>query len=245
MHVFWQDFGLLLAIDLVLFCAIRGVAWIEWQAGHGETPLWVALPCALGAIAAHFAASLAIFGPDLLGAGMPLHVAASVVGGLLPVMAALWMLSASWVGANTNAIHGWDRRTPYSALENDWSRARSMKRNRDFAGAMRQYRRYFEENPICPRPLFEAELMLESERHYERALDLLREILRRFGDNDVHWVEAIYRMAHVLEVQQRDFETSHYLLRKIIERCPDSDYAKFAKRLLDERKSNTSTTGAA
>lgn len=242
---FWHDFALLLAIDLILFALVRGIAWIDWGNGHGDVPFWFALPTAVFIIAAHLVATLMVAGPGVLGDRAALHVVASVICGLLPVIGALWLLCTSWISDHAHDMHGWNVMITPTNLGSDWSRARSMKRRRDVVGALRQYRRYFNDNPVCPRPLFEAELMLETERCYEDALDLLREILRRFGHNDVHWVEAVYRLSHVLEIHYRDYETSHYLLRKIIERCPDSDYAAFARRLLSERNAMPVSSGAA
>ena len=234
-----------MAMDLVLFGLVRGVIWLDWSNGHGYVPFWFALPCAVAVVVAHVAACRMVLGPGVLDDGAPLHVMTLVVCGLLPVIGALWMLCTSWVSGHAHSVHGWDVMTTRIDLGNDWSRARSMKRSRDVAGAFRQYRRYFNDNPVCPRPLFEAELMLETERCYNEALDLLREILRRFGHDEVHWVEAVYRLSHVLEVHYHDYETSHYLMRKIIERCPDSDYAVFSRRLLAEREELASTAGVA
>lgn len=245
MDSFWHDAALLLAIDLVLFGLVWVIGWIDWSNGHGEAPLWLALPCALAAVVAHVAASGMVLGPHLMNDGMPLRVGVSVVCGLFPVIGALWMLCTSWVSDHAHSMHGWNIMNTHVNMGTDLSRARSMKRRRDVVGALRQYRRYFNDNPVCPRPLFEAELMLESERCYDDALDLLREILRHFGDDDVHWVEAVYRLSHVLEIHYHDFETSHYLLRKIMDRCPDSDYAAFALRLLRERDAAPVTVGAA
>ena len=241
MQELWQDYTTLFVIDLLLFALIRGVIWIDWSNGHGDVPVSFAILTAAVALVAHVAATLVVAGPGWLGDRAPMHVAVSVVCGLLPVPAALWMLCSSLISGNAHTMHGWNTMTKAN-LTNDWSRARSMKRRRDIVGALRQYRRYFNENPVCPRPLFEAELMLEAEQCYDEALDLLREILRRFGANDIHWVEAVYRMAHVLEIHCHDYETSHYLLRKIIERCPNSDHAVFASRLLADRTAPEATT---
>jgi hypothetical protein len=244
MQEFLHEYALLLGIDLLLFALVRGVVWIDWNDGHGDVPVSVSLLTALVVVGMHLTAMLVVAGPTWMADRAPVHVTASVVCGLLPVTAALWMVCSSMITGNTHHMHGWNRMIKPN-LSNDWGRARSMKRRRDVVGALRQYRRYFNENPVCPRPLFEAELMLEAERCYEEALELLREILRLFGANDLHWVEAVYRMAHVLEIHCHDYETSHYLLRKIIERCPDSDHAVFAARLLADRASATSASGAA
>jgi hypothetical protein len=235
MQWFFYDFGLLVVIDLVLLGLVGVVKWLDWNATRGEVPFWFAVTTASFVIIMHLLASFTIAGPLTAADGIPLQVVVSVVFGLLPVTAALMLVCGSWVAGHADSLHGWSRATGRISLENDWGRARTLKRQRDVVGALRQYRRYFNEYPGCPRPLFEAELMLESERCFEEALDLLREILRRFGDDDIHWVEATYRLAHVLEVYYRDFETSHYLLRKVIDRCPDSHHALHARRLLAER----------
>src|SRR5690606_14324348 len=108
MEAFGHDLILLMAIDLVLFGLVRVIGWIDWNNGHGDTPLCVALPCTAAVIVAHIAASWIVFGEELLDEEMPLQVSASIVSGLLPVIGALWMLCTSWVSGHAHTVHGWN-----------------------------------------------------------------------------------------------------------------------------------------
>jgi tetratricopeptide (TPR) repeat protein len=117
----------------------------------------------------------------------------------------------------------------------DYSKARAHTKQGDIQGALREYRRYFEENPKRPAPLFAAATMLETKNLFEQAASYYREITVKFESNTAIWSEATLRHGDVLSNHLDMDKKAEELWRGILKRARGSSQAKMASERLMRR----------
>ena len=95
-------------------------------------------------------------------------------------------------------------------------------------GALREYRKYFEENPKVPTPLFAAALYLEQQKEYAVAACFYREIMEKFVKNKPIWAEGCLRLATLSARHLHDSRTADALLHEVMRRARNLKQAKAA-----------------
>ncbi|MBI5092712.1 MAG: hypothetical protein HZB26_09765 [Candidatus Hydrogenedentes bacterium] len=115
----------------------------------------------------------------------------------------------------------------------DYGKARARERGGDVEGALREYRKYFQDHPSIPEPLFSAAQLLAHRRRFSEAEAVLREICARFRKDPAVWTEATYRLANLLDADIGDKPAATALFREIIRVAGKSEQARLAaERLL-------------
>ena len=116
-------------------------------------------------------------------------------------------------------------------------RARSLARAGDTDKAIAVYRAHCRNQPHQTRPLLEIAGILERESRYEEAVEVHRELMRAFPEDDAVWSEAALRLANLLEVQLGEPEAARYIWTQVQQRMPDSKYGRDARiRLYGEKE---------
>ncbi len=83
--------------------------------------------------------------------------------------------------------------------------------------AVRQYRKYFDEDPKVPTPLFRAAELLEERQQYNDAERMYKEIMHLFEKQTRAWGEAGFRLSELYE-QKMDMQTESVKLLMEIRR---------------------------
>ena len=133
-----------------------------------------------------------------------------------------------------SAVHGAFFSSPGKPIPTDFSKARSLTKQNDIEGALKQYRAYFNEDPESPQPLFEMAGLLLKEQRTEEAERALQEIVHRFREKDGVWAKATFRLAMLHRDHRQDQQMVVYLLREIVRRAPKSEPADSAREWLAE-----------
>lgn len=225
--------GVLLLTNILLVLIERVVRGLKWPGSSGEVPLWVSLPLSAGALSALTIASWAAFGAATGQYSVPVLLAVFILAGVPTVALYVDMVMAEVVSNLVDGLFGW--RPGQGLMPSDLSRARTLAKRNDVAGAVREYQRYYDETPKDPRPLFAAAALLESRGDFVRARNILREIMEHFQLNDAVWGEAAYRLAGIEDGAMRDRPSANALWREICRRTPNSEVGGQASERLAEQ----------
>ena len=122
----------------------------------------------------------------------------------------------------------WDS-SMVSPAPSAYGRARAKATAGDIRGAVREYRRYFEEEPRMPTPLFAASILLESRGEYAEASRIYREIMQVFAKQVPVWAEAGLRLSALYENHLNNRPAAVELLRSIAARAGNPEQGKVAK----------------
>ena len=121
-------------------------------------------------------------------------------------------------------------------LPSDYSKAKARAKEGDVSGALSEYRRYFEENPKRPAPLFAAAAFLEQVGRFEQAVAYYREIAKTFETNTIIWSEATLRLADTLDNHLDMPKRAEEDWRGILKRARGTSQAKMASERLMRRE---------
>lgn len=119
-----------------------------------------------------------------------------------------------------------------SPQPSDFSRARALGNEENINGALKEYRKYYEENPKRPTPLFAAAQFLESMGRYTQARDYYEEINEDFHKNRIVWAESSLRLASLYHNDLDEREESETILRKVLFRMRGLEQGKIASQRL-------------
>ncbi len=129
---------------------------------------------------------------------------------------------------NSFATRTVDAIDPFSAVIEDpseFAAARKMALRGDVDGAVAMYRSYRENTASA---MFEAARLLRSDDRNKEAAALFEEIAERFHDNRRYWSEAVYQKARLYEVNLNRVNEAKALYRMLLERCPETQFARLA-----------------
>lgn len=199
--------------DAFLYVSLRILIGLEWRANNGNVPLWLALPTAAGVVGAHLATTLfltkGIGAPEAIGTVMALFV----IGGLPPIVLAIHMVMNTVVNSTVDGMYSWHNGA--SVATYDLTRARQMVAVGDFAGALREYLRRYEEDPGNPEALFAAAALLESLGRFTEAAFTYRRIIGTFPRSSTSWLNAVNQLA-MLRMRRCDGEHAKALCREVV-----------------------------
>ena len=142
-----------------------------------------------------------------------------------------WMIPVAYYTmtvVNSLAMRTVDRIGPLSAKieePSEFAGARKLALRGDIDGAVRVYREYTENRAGA---LFEAARLLKSHDRFVEAALLLEEISETYNESDVYWTEAMYQLAKLHEMSLGDRVAAMVLLRRIVERSPESRFYRLA-----------------
>ena len=165
------------------------------------------------AVFGHFCFALGLFLiPGCIAARMLMSSAAeAVASGLLgPV--------GRQAGANVQALH--------------YGKARALAAKGCTIAAAREFRRYYEENPGEPKPLFAAATLLTRKKFYDEAEKMYRDILSAFDRDAGVWSEAACLLANLLETERRNKAAAEQVLRELALRAPRTEPGRAALQRL-------------
>lgn len=224
---------MMVGIDAAIFVgAGRLQAKYDEKKSSGVMPFSVLVAVILCAATAHLfvtfllAASVNFAGPG----GRALVYSSSLIFGFAPSVRLALMLIQSSADTWVDQLFGMGTAR---SQETDFSKAKALHMRGDIEGAIEQFRTYFWEDTKNPRPLFEAEFMLTKSGRHEKSVEILREILTHFQDNDLVWARAAYRIADIHEHNLNDPKMTNHLLTEIVDRVPESDFGRLARRRLN------------
>jgi len=116
-------------------------------------------------------------------------------------------------------------RRPKSSYKRAWA----MAHKGNTAVAVRLFRKYYEEDPTVPDPLFYmAQLLSHDQRHME-ALQRYGEIMRRFARDESVWARAAFDCADLYELKLRQYDRARHLLESIVQRAKDVQLRELAE----------------
>ena len=222
-------------VDASLMFACYRLNNLERYRDRGAVPLSLAAPACGAAIVVHILASIPLAGAlDLSSPGGKLtYLSVTAVCGIGPaVMFAFMFMHA----ASTSAVQGLYGLRTAQPLKTDFSKARALVHRDDIDGAVQEFRRRFEETPDDPDGLFHAAKLLREENRFAEAADTLREILKRFKDQDEVWVRAAFYLGELYEGPLDDKETRAYIFQEIMKRAPASKYGSMAQARLGNQR---------
>ncbi|HUW60153.1 MAG TPA: tetratricopeptide repeat protein [Candidatus Bathyarchaeia archaeon] len=206
---------------------------LERYRDRGAIPLSLAVSACCAAFIVHIMASIPLAVSLNLSspAGKFICLSVTALCGIGPaVMFALMFMQA----ASTSAVQGLYGLRAAQPLKTDFSKARALVYQDDIDGAIKEYRRRFQETPDDPEGLFQAAKLLQEEKRFAEAADTLREILKRFKDQNEVWVRAAFYLGELYEGPLDDKRTTAYLFREIVKRAPKSMYGSMAQARLDD-----------
>jgi len=111
-------------------------------------------------------------------------------------------------------------------------RARHLASKGKVDEAVAVYKEIYVRSDHSPRPLFEAETLLELHGRYSEAIDLVRLILRTAAEEPHHWAEASLRLARLLDTHFDEHEAARDLWEKVNERMKHTRFGKEARENL-------------
>lgn len=236
--------AILLATDIVLCCVALGIRW-HGASKNKPVVFSTALLTVIVAASAHVAAWLPFAYTALahgagtfdVATGMKI-MAMLVLPGLPPMALSGWLLLDASSRGTAEALYGLDTGKPAAS---DYSKARALAKQEQVIAAVRQYRRYFDEDPKEPAPLFEAAQLLAKRKRVLDATALLEEIRKIFDKDDAVWVRATFNLAELNQHRARRGKTASDLLKEIMRRMPQTQYARDA----NERLTRMTGTGEA
>lgn len=192
----------------------------------GVIPLSILLPVILVIAVVHLVLTYIL--AQTVGAGpggRTITLALSVVFGIAPAACLAVNLVHTLSQTSVNQLYGWNTARP---PQTDMSRAKSLYMRGDVDGALEMFLHYARQEKADPRPLFEADWMLARSGRYDDSVAILREVTRRFQDNEKVWARATYRMADIYQSNLGDEKTARALLLEIVKRVPQSQEAHMA-----------------
>jgi tetratricopeptide (TPR) repeat protein len=123
------------------------------------------------------------------------------------------MLGGRVGGVIADDMFGWSKA---GFLPAHYGKATRFIHEGDLTGAVREFQRYFEDDPSEPAPLFLAAEALSQAGRYTEAVQRYDEILREFEKNIAVWGEASLRLAEVYQHNLGKEEEAKRLLRDIL-----------------------------
>lgn len=202
----------------------------------GKVDFSTALSAVIGAATIHvaawlpFARHLLSHGEGNFDAGTGFMImGALAVPGFIPMILYGVLLRDAASHSAVESLYGLDTGKP---APSDYSKARALVKQEQVIAAVRQYRRYFEENPKEPEPLFEAAGVLAKKKRVKEAIGILREIRDQFVKDDAVWVRATFLLAELHQNNAGNNKAAQALLKEIVQRAPRTQYGRDANERL-------------
>lgn len=185
-------------VDAILFLLI-GLVHAHWRQQAQRVPIATAAALLCLCCAGHFAATKTLGFGVTDAAQARVAIAVSAVLGFAPIWAYVHMLLGR-VREETEVR----RAVSYPS-------AKRLRIAGDIEGALREYLRYYEQDPQTPTPLFSAAGMLEMEKDYKKAAVVFRQIMERFEKDDALWGKAALRLVRLRREHLNDVSGSERL----------------------------------
>jgi len=216
----WWEFGVL---AMVASCLIAGGHLImrHWHDRNESVPVPTTLMLWVGMFAIYFSEVVLFYkaSPDTHKLGI---LAWCLIFWAAPVTYYTYAVVTSLANSTI------DRIGPYSAHIEDpseFAAARKLALRGDVDAAVARYREYKEHREAA---LFEAARLLKSESRNAEAAEMFAEIARDFSSMLPVWAEATYQQAKLLEVHLGDPKEAMALMRKVLNRAPESRFSQMA-----------------
>ncbi len=216
----WWEFGVLV---LVVSCLVGGghLTMRHWHDRNESVPVPVTLMLWVGMFVIYFSEVVLFYraSPDTHKLGI---LAWCLIFWTIPVTYFTYAIVTSLANSTI------DRIGPYSARIEDpseFASARKLALRGDVDAAVARYRDYRDNREAA---LFEAARLLKSESRYEEAAGMFAEIARDFNMTLPVWAEATYQEAKVLEVHLGRPKEAMALMRKVLNRAPESRFSQMA-----------------
>lgn len=114
----------------------------------------------------------------------------------------------------------------------DLEQARRLAKRGQTDQALDLFRRFAQDHPDEPRPLFEAASALEIAERYTESAAELQKIVHKFGENDSTWGEAALRLATLQENYFGDVEAARAILKEVLGRLMGTQFTQLARERL-------------
>lgn len=125
--------------------------------------------------------------------------------------------------------------TVFAPSPTGYGRAWKFAREGSVVAAVREFRKYFEEEPTIPAPLFGAAQLLQDKGQYNEAAAIYEEIRTKFFRITHVWVEATFRLSELRHQQMNDLPAAIILWRELTRRVSkDSKTGQMAAHRLFE-----------
>jgi tetratricopeptide (TPR) repeat protein len=127
----------------------------------------------------------------------------------------------------------------------DYIPPQAYKVSHDVNDRVHDFRRIFASDPSSPRALFEAAQVLEQHNYYDESAEMYREIIQLFHKDSAVWAEANFRLASLHENALFNRLGAIDILKRIVNRAPETEYGRLAKTRLSEMDSPETASGMA
>lgn len=216
----WWEFCVLTTVVVCLVGAGHLIMRF-WRDRNENVPLPATLILWVGMFAFYFAEVLLFYrlAPDTHKLGI---LAWCLIFWTVPVTYYTYAVVTSL--ANTTV----DRVTSLGAAIEDpseFAKARKLALRGDIDGAVAAYRDYKDHQEAA---LFEAARLLKSENRFAEAADMFQDVAQQFSTRLGVWAEATYQLAKLREVQLGEPREAMELLRRILNRAPETRFAQLA-----------------
>jgi len=150
-----------------------------------------------------------------------------------PIRAYLSMVSAGLAKRSAHFVYLEPEQAP-AFDDSQYVPPNVFKVTEDINDRVREYRSIFASQPSFPRPLFEAAQLLETHDYFDEAAEVYREIIQIFYREAHVWAEANFRLASLHENHLFNSQGAVDILKRIIDRAPETEYGKLARARLEE-----------
>jgi len=133
-----------------------------------------------------------------------------------PIVLSTFMLTGMFSEMMVGSLYG---SSLLGATRTNFGKAEAMALEGGIIAAARLFRKYYEEDPKVPTPLFRAAWLLAEHKIYPESEKMYRDIMKLFEKNTRIWAEAGFRLAELYFEKMDRKEDSLDVLREILRRA--------------------------